>query len=332
LRHASEGFSGWRRECGTGFLTVKVSTAADNWSNAVREIKGAQFPVVFSPDGREMVYGDEVGIGDGDDAERTGRLFRAEWENPDAQPAVLVSESWVRQLPCAWTRDGRILFWRDPDFSGSAISDGLELSAIPAAGGVITKLGVSTLIHDDVLAFSPKGDKLAIGAGDGREDWQGKRIAVTDPERWKPSYLTDDKTSAVSPSWSPDGERFAYSAAPGPTERYGVGGGDEARQLLAKRRIWLRNLTTMDAPTTLTADSRYRDEKPLWSADGKHILFCRMDASDRVTLWLMGAAGEDPAQVAGPLYSDPGDLGVDETWFGYYGYIHWGRMFDWLRG
>jgi len=61
------------------------------------------------------------------------------------------------------------------------------------------------------------------------------------------------------------------------------------------------------------------------------------DATDnsndnRKTLWLMRADGTDAVQVAGPVYIDPGALGVDDSWFGYYGYIDWRCAFDWFRG
>ena len=72
----------------------------------------------------------------------------------------------------------------------------------------------------------------------------------------------------------------------------------------------------------LTGDSRYRDEEPVWSADGQHILFCRMAHDNSKTLWLMGADGTDAVQLAGPLG------GVDDSWFGYYGYISWRDAFD----
>jgi hypothetical protein len=67
----------------------------------------------------------------------------------------------------------------------------------------------------------------------------------------------------------------------------------------------------------------------MWSADGTHILFCRIDRDNNKTLWLMDAESSRPLQVAGPLYANPGLLRPDETWFGYYGYIDWRTMVDW---
>ena len=63
----------------------------------------------------------------------------------------------------------------------------------------------------------------------------------------------------------------------------------------------------------------------MWSANGRHILFGRIDRGNHQTLWLMEAENPSPIQVAGPL-------GSDETWFGYYGYIDWRSMVDWHQG
>jgi Tol biopolymer transport system component len=183
-----------------------------------------------------------------------------------------------------------------------------------------------------MLSPSPARDKLAVAAGEGRNHWEGKRIAVLDLGTAAVSYLTETGMAAVFPAWSPGGKAIAYSAAPGAGAGARIAGGEEARQLLAKRRIWVADIDGTIPPKQLTSDSDYRDEDPLWSANGKYVLFCRIDRDDHKTLWLVGAGGSDLVQVVGPLYIDPGPLGVDASWFGYYGHIDWHRMFDWFRG
>jgi Tol biopolymer transport system component len=319
---------------------LEIFTAAGGFRQASREIKGASLPVLFSPDGKQMVYGNEleVGRGPGGEPMRSGRLCRLALETPDSQPEVLVSNYLSGQVLCAWSRAGEyVIFWDDPDFSASAVADGLELYRVSAAGGSRQSMGVFTPVHDDMVSLSPAQDKLALVAGGGRNQWEEKRIAVVNlagafTRGAAISYLTDESTAAACPSWSPAGERIAFSAAPGPgTRQAHIGGGEPARRLLAKRRIWTADASGMSAPTPLTSDARYRDEEPMWSADGKHILFCRIDRANNKTLWLMAADGGNAAQVA-ELYTDPGLLGVDGAWFGYYGYIDWRNMVDWFRG
>ena len=100
---------------------------------------------------------------------------------------------------------------------------------------------------------------------------------------------------------------------------------EEPRSLLAQRRIWIGD-------RQLTRDDRSRDEEPMWSADGQHILFCRIDSADQKTIWAMREDGSDQRQIAGPLYTDPGFLGDEGTWFGFYAYIQWREMLDWYPG
>jgi Tol biopolymer transport system component len=310
---------------------LNVFTADSGWRGAARKIAGASLPVVFSPDGKEIVYGDAFvnGRGPGGEPMRTGRLCRLALETPDSGPKVLGSEYLSGKIPCAWSRNGEyIVFWDDPDFSASLMADGLELFRIPAAGGPAQSLGISTFVRNDMLSFSPAQDKLAVSTGGGRNEWEEKRIAVVDLVTATSSYLTPNGMAAVSPAWSPTGTAVAYSAAPGPNAGSPVGGGEPARRLLARRRIWVADVKGANAPRPLTGDSRYRDEEPLWSADGQHILFCRMAHDNSKTLWLIGAEGTDAVQLAGPLYIDPGLLGVEDSWFGYYGYISWRDAFD----
>ena len=54
--------------------------------------------------------------------------------------------------PYAWTRDGKqVIYWRADEWSASIWADGIRLYAIPATGGPERKLGVSSLVHADML-------------------------------------------------------------------------------------------------------------------------------------------------------------------------------------
>lgn len=313
---------------------LRVFTSANGWSQAIQEIRNASLPIVFSPDGKDIVYGDVVNAGRGPGAEpvRTGRLCRMAVDQASSVPKVLVSKSNAGLSPCAWTGVDQILFWDDPDFSASFAADGLELFRIPAAGGTPQSMGVSTLVHHDMLSLSPDQTHFAVSAGNGRDTWEGKRIAILNVNTEAVSYLTDERIAAVCPAWSPRGDRIAFAAAPSPPAGAGAGGGPPAKRLLGRRRIWIGGVSPASAPNLLTSDERYRDEEPMWSADGRLILFGRIDSGNNKTLWLTAVGSGSLLQVAGPLYAKSGLPGGDDGWFGYYGYIDWRSMVDWYRG
>lgn len=70
---------------------------------------------------------------------------------------------------------------------------------------------------------------------------------------------------------------------------------------LRARRIWSAGDRGLGQPVQLTNDSRYGDRNPVWSRDGKYILFVRTDGQESDTLWLMRADGSEAREVAGPL-------------------------------
>jgi Tol biopolymer transport system component len=77
----------------------------------------------------------------------------------------------------------------------------------------------------------------------------------------------------------------------------------------------------------LTNDPQFFDEEPLWSHDGSHILFCRTDAHDARTIWMMREDGSEARQVAGPLRQPPA-----KYWHhGFYGYTDWRSLFNWWQ-
>lgn len=99
------------------------------------------------------------------------------------------------------------------------------------------------------------------------------------------------------------------------------------------RRIWVADIGARDRAVQLTSDSRYRDEEPVWSHDASHILFCRIDANNARTIWLMRHDGSELRQVAGPLAPPPNLSDVERLIYGgFYGYTDWRSRFDWWRG
>jgi dipeptidyl aminopeptidase/acylaminoacyl peptidase len=302
-------------------------TAEGDWHAPSHAVLGTSLPVVFSPDGAQFVCaGATEGRGPGGDPQRTGRLVRVLLERAGGNPEQIYSKYSAGQIPCAWV-GGSIFFWEDPDFSASLAADGLPLLRVPAGGGNAEALGFSTLVHEDMLSFSPRRDMLALCTGGDRQTWTEKRIAVLGGV--EATYITQPDVAAICPAWAPGGNGIAYSAAPAGEA---VGGEDAVKRVLAKRHLWMAHASGKKPPRQLTGDPRYRDEAPIWSTDGKYLLYGRIRADDgSKSLWLMESDGRNPGQVTGPLCG-PGTNGADAAWFGYYGYIDWRSMFDWHQG
>ena len=85
------------------------------------------------------------------------------------------------------------------------------------------------------------------------------------------------------------------------------------------RKLWITHRYEGDA-RQLTFDEQFRDERPMWLSN-ETILFCRLDASSRASLWTITKDGLDPSRIA--------DLAaLPDKGNGYFGYIDWGEFFD----
>jgi Tol biopolymer transport system component len=177
-----------------------------------------------------------------------------------------------------------------------------------------------------MLDLAPKSNLLAVARGSGRETWSEQRIAVVDLDTGFVRNLTAANVAALCPAWSPDGRTIAYTSAP---DAGNIGGGEEAHTNLQQRKIWLVDPSGASPQRQLINDPHYRDEEPMWSSDGSHMLFGRMDYNGHASLWLMDSDGSHARHICPLKVYD--DMGVEDNWFGYYGYIDWRSAFDWRR-
>lgn len=226
-------------------------------------------------------------------------------------------------LLSGWTGDSTFMLVQDGMNSASLLADGSPLYAfLPGLGPI--QLADAVLAYPDFVAPEPgESERVALVAGGGREAWANKRLVIATASTGGQVMLTPPDLAVSSPSWSPDGAFIAYAAAP--DAGTSMAGGEEARRALMQRRIFVVKTQGSPQPRPITNDPAYRDERPLWSADGSALLFARMDDQGRVSLWLVPGAGGTPQRVANELTPAP-------DWFGYYGHISWDDLFDWWRG
>lgn len=261
------------------------------------------------------------------------------------QPEELLSERVPPQDGfglLAWARLA-LLFYRTPSFTAD-VSDGVTVEALGVGSGpqpTVHKFApgeLEMLTATELWSIDSSGKLGAMTVGLGRDTWTGKRIAIVSPIDATFVGLTDRGVAAIEPSWSPDGQRVAYVAAPDASviqSQSSTGIEADRKAALARRKIWV-----MDAYSggqyganqrQLTDDPAYRDEYPRWSADGSHIYFMRLDQQDRWSLWVMTADGENAQQLIDNL--SPNILGsTAPVWFGYYGLIGWSGVLDYWPG
>ena len=288
--------------------------------------------VAWSPDGEWLAY-DRVDVlkegENGNPPERHASLWRIRPDGSDASELVDAgTPSDYGLMVAGWSPDGsRVLYWIDPVFSASLLADGAPLLSVPAEGGATSQLAQAVLLHPDFLVPGPADtDRVAVVVGGYRAAWTNKVLHIFSVSTAQEVALTSTDLAASSPAWSPDGQRIAYVAMPDTGD---LVGGEPARQGLMQRRIFVANTQGDPQPRRLTDDPAYRDEYPLWSADGASILFARLDAEDRASLWLVPAEGGEPRQIVDALTPAPQPAPL---WFGYYGHVDWDTLFDWCAG
>jgi heat shock protein HslJ/dipeptidyl aminopeptidase/acylaminoacyl peptidase len=308
---------------GSGMLRLEVLRAGEE--EPVRLLppsaEGQPGRIAWNPLGSQIAY-----------EWRQGMDYEGLWQVPASggEPIELYDSGIPERgeaLLAGWTANGQyLLFWQGDMLSASLLADGVPFYALPADGRQPVLLAGgddAVLYHADFWSSSPAGGTVALTVGGGRETWTNKRIAVADVETGQLAPLTDATIAALSPAFSWRG--VAYVAAP---DVGFVGGGDPAREAVFQRRIWITDGDSPE-PRQLTGDPAYRDERPLWSADGSHLLFVRMDQQEGVSLWLLPVDGGAPQQqVAGGLgpWPDP-----SPGWSGFYGHLDWDTLFGWWQ-
>jgi Tol biopolymer transport system component len=176
------------------------------------------------------------------------------------------------------------------------------------------------LPYRDFIAAAPRGahgsdrEAVALVVGAGQGTWANKRIETS-------VTVSPPGMAAISPAWSPDGQRLAYAAMP---EREGLGLGEPMLQELMARRIWVADVAGGGPPRQITDGVGYRDEFPRWSADGATILFARINTRGRASLWIAPTGGGALRQVVDELTPAPDPISA-------HGHVEWDNLFDWRR-
>lgn len=299
--------------------------AAKRASRVIRG-QGAPYPerpggLYWSPAGTMILYGVYAGY------TSPGRLDVTElrvFELRTGDDRLLLEESIPAKggtSPLGWSGDGRWVFYREPPaFGNSAWVGSVDVHVMPAAGGASKTLGstdgsperFSTPQGPDVVAYVSGGFRFASDGG-------RRAMAVSNGEEQRIPGAPPGSVSALS--YSSGGMALALIVLPEPPGGFGSAAEMQAR--LMGERLWV--LLPGQPAKQLTDDPAYRDEHPVWSKDGKSILFTRIDAAGHASVWRISASGGVPELVQDGL--GLGSNGVS----GIYGWIEWSDLLAWWQ-
>jgi hypothetical protein len=277
---------------------------------------------------------------------RTLAVSRSRYRAPASPPASWHQEIWLIDVSNGSRRlvfkldphtlappelqgfspDGRwLLFWSDIQNSASLAADGLPLAALPVSGGEPITLPTPLLRYPDVLTWCGNTFVYVINRG-GRQVTLGNGIAVARPPTWRSQTVLP---AGGKRSWASVACPSAAAAARGGGSLVVAGGPTTNDSPFGQehRSLWVVPLTPRAKPQRLTQANPppgQTDELPMWSGDGRWILFVRTKPggiSAGGTLYALDPFG---GNLVGPIT----DIGKTSN---YYGSYSWPWQLDWHR-
>jgi len=238
------------------------------------------------------------------------------------QPRNRLAPPWLS----GFSPDGRwLVFWEDSENSASLAADGLPLLALRVSGGRALEIARSELHYPDFLTWCGNTLVFVLNHG-GRQVTTGDGIA-----------------GAAAPSWRaqtilPAGGRTSWNSVACPTVAAAARGGgglvvaggptsDDVPFGREHRSLWVVSPTRGARPQVLSQTvppAGETDELPMWSSDGRWIVFVRTKAggaSARGSLYAIDPFG---GNLVGPIAA----VGRTGDYYGAYG---WANQIDWHR-
>ena len=301
----------WRRvglaSCIAAFLGLSAEPACAVEPQAITGILNAFSKVhsftevAISPDGRRVIYGETVtGKRAGADVDAAALWIANANDGGDLHRLTACSGSACDEHGAAWSPDGRHIAFVTTDETGQtqiAVSDSDRRGAktITAARGPV-----------DTPRWSPAGDRLAFLYAEGAPRTPGplnplardtgelidtvyeQRLAIVSAEGGRIRVLGPADLNIYEYDWSPDGRRFAVTAA--------KGSGDS--------NWWIAELDTLDAETGAVGvllRPKLQMASPRWSGDGRLVAYIGGIMSDEgITggdIYVIAADGGAPVDV-----------------------------------
>jgi dipeptidyl aminopeptidase/acylaminoacyl peptidase len=189
----------------------------------------------------------------------------------DVQPFSIEKLYMTRAIAySAWSPDDRQIAFV------TTITGRYNIWLAPSQGGWPTQLTVSNDRQINI-AWSPKGRWIAYNSDyGGNEQWD---LFLVSTENGQVVNLTNSpEVSEEAPSWSPDGEKLAYSVKPKQSPNYEL----DVMEILTKKVTHLTGNTP----------AQFSNQAPLWSKDGKWIVFTQQHATGRdANIFIVSSTG-----------------------------------------
>lgn len=252
---------------GTGLAMLPLSNAAEP---------------AWSPDGQTIAFASR-GRSEGGPAPllTPGEIYIANPDGSDPHAITDTASPGIFNTSPTWSPDGRKIAFVRKD----VVSDLRSINVMNADGsGVVNEL--IRLSFPDELDWSPDGTRIAFSDLEGGTN----NIYAIKPDGTELQNLTDfppppspseEGPGALSPSWSPDGEKIAFGAdLPGDLAQIQVMNADGSEQ------------------TVLTTDPYDGGTHPVWSPDGAKIAFRHTPAKGSCDDVIMKSDGSDRTSLS----------------------------------
>jgi Tol biopolymer transport system component len=301
---------------------------------------------VWSPDGAWLAYSrQERPVNGPASAWDYAAVWRVRPDGSDALQLVTASAgidrnaggaSTVGFIPMGFTPDVRgVLYAVDP-VASDAGTESMELRVVTMDrfagldGGQPFRTQFRVFPrYPDFLDYASDGSLVVFVAGSYLgsafgDTWIDKNLAHY-TSLGSGGLLPAEGKADVSPAVSPDSSSIVFASSPDFSSDVSGPPPPELNQ----RRIWIvrRGGGFRNSAVQLTDDPAYRDERPQWSKDGRHILFARLSTNDRsapASLWSLELDSGSMAKVQDGLSVPAGDAVAR-------GHVPWEQVFDWWQ-
>jgi hypothetical protein len=293
--------------------TVRLVTPDGNIRRLLRDryVRGA----VWSPDGRELaVVTEDARLHDTLATYPINGGQRTIWQrfNPHTH---LNGMGQILVDPAGWWPDFGIGIW----IYGNGMTHNNDATPLHVVShpGAAPRYLADTLSDQTTRVIAGGRKRLAVvadvshGVNGNRLVWDAKQLQICTPNDRCAPIDRNRHFVTLDPGWSPRGDKLAFIRAPDLTS-------SGWPQSVLKGWYADHQLRLYDPParTTQTLAEEHGATVPIWSVDGRSMLFV-----DRNGIWLLPRVGAAPVEIASPLFGS--------SWPAYYGQMAWPAQFGW---